>query len=37
MTLGAVGDFIYTYLIFKVGLNHKLLDHNSKVGFMIID
>lgn len=37
MTLGAVGDFIYSYLIFKSGLNHKLLDHKSKVGFIIID
>jgi len=37
MTLGAVGDFIYAYLILKAGLNHKLLDHKSKVGFMIID
>lgn len=37
MTLGAIGDFIYSYLIFKVGLNHNILDHKSKVGFMIID
>ena len=37
MTLGAIGDFIYSYLIFKVGLNHNLLDHKSKVGFIIVD
>ena len=37
MTLGAVGDFIYSHLIFKTGLNNKLLDHKSKVGFIIID
>lgn len=37
MTLGAVGDFIYAYLIIKTGLNHKILDHKNKVGFTIID
>ncbi|WPO80242.1 DUF3267 domain-containing protein [Flavobacterium sp. KACC 22761] len=37
MTLGAVGDFIYAYLILKAGLNHTLLDHKSQVGFIIID
>ncbi|SNR24442.1 DUF3267 domain-containing protein [Flavobacterium sp. ov086] len=36
MTLGAVGDFIYAYLIIKTGLGYKLLDHDSKVGFKIV-
>lgn len=36
MTLGAIGDFIYAYLILKIGLNHLILDHESKVGFKII-
>jgi hypothetical protein len=37
MTLGAIGDFIYAYLIFKTGLNYMILDHDSKVGFKIIE
>lgn len=37
MTLGAVGDFIYTYLIFKVGLNQLILDHENEVGFKIVE
>lgn len=37
MTLGAIGDFIYAYLILKTGLNYMILDHQSKVGFTIIE
>lgn len=37
MTLSAIGDFVYAYLILKFGLNKTLLDHKSKVGFVIID
>lgn len=35
MTLCSVGDFIYAYLILKIGLNHMILDHESEVGFKI--
>jgi hypothetical protein len=37
MTLGAIGDFVYAYLILKTGLDHKILDHTNEVGFIIID
>jgi hypothetical protein len=37
MTLGAIGDFVYAYLILKSGLDHKILDHPNEVGFLIID
>lgn len=37
MTLGAIGDFVYAYLILKTGLDHKILDHANEVGFIIID
>ncbi len=35
MILGAIGDFIYAYLILKIGLNKKILDHPSEVGFIV--
>lgn len=37
MTVGAVGDLIYAFLILKAGLGKMLLDHDSEVGFKIID
>lgn len=39
MTLGAVGDFIYVYLIVSNIKNKrgKILDHKTKVGFYIIE
>lgn len=37
MTLGAVGDFIYAYLIITKGLNQMILDHESKIGFKIMN
>lgn len=37
MTLGAIGDFVYAYMILKTGLDHKILDHTNEVGFIIID
>ncbi|UPZ18004.1 DUF3267 domain-containing protein [Flavobacterium humidisoli] len=37
MTLSAIGDFVYAYLILKTGLEHKILDHTNEVGFIIID
>ncbi len=36
MTIGAVGDFIYAYLILRTGLGKMILDHDSEVGFKII-
>lgn len=37
MTVGAVGDFIYAYLILKTGLGKMILDNDTEVGFKIID
>lgn len=37
MTLGAIGDFIYAFLIFKVGLNIKIIDHDKEIGFRMIN
>ena len=37
MTIGAVGDFIYAYLILKTGLGKMILDHDTEVGFKIMD
>lgn len=37
MTLCAIGDFIYAYLIITKALNTIIKDHPSKVGFIIVD
>lgn len=37
MSISAIGDFIYSYLILKTGLEKKILDHNSEVGFKIME
>ncbi len=37
MTLGAIGDFIYVFLILKTGLNVKIIDHDKEIGFKIVD
>jgi len=37
MTIGAIGDFIYAYLILKTGLGKMILDHDCEVGFKIVD
>ncbi|MEM8522759.1 DUF3267 domain-containing protein [Flavobacterium sp. PL12] len=37
MSIGAIGDLIYSYLILKTGLKKMMLDHGSEIGFRIID
>lgn len=37
MTLSAVGDFIYAFLIIKTGLSVKIIDHDTEVGFRILN
>jgi hypothetical protein len=37
MTIGAIGDLIYAYLILKTGLGKMILDHDCEVGFKIVD
>lgn len=36
MTLAAIGDFIYAFLILKTGFNIKIIDHDKEIGFKIV-
>jgi hypothetical protein len=37
MTILSVGDFIYTALLYRLSRYYLVLDHDSKIGFYLID
>jgi hypothetical protein len=37
MTLAAIGDFVYAFLILKTGFNVRIIDHDKEIGFKIVD